>query len=286
MLDYDELLKYLLEQGDITPEQCHAAREQAAPADWLAAKGYVSTRRLLEVRAELLGRPFVILSREPVDAAALHSLPLELIRRHSVLPYAFEQGSLLVAMADPLDRAVLDDVLIAVDADVIPVLADAAELALAVRQYLAFGGDAPAEQFLTALNREPSASRTMSGESDGAVIRVVDAILHQAVRGHCSDIHLEPQGDRLRLRLRVDGELYELPSLPAHIQNAVISRIKILAELDIAEKRLAQDGHFLLTIDGQETDFRVSTLPTIHGEKMVLRILDRSASLLSISRLR
>ena len=286
-----ELGVFLLQQGLISPEQYQAAvqQEQLQPGVCLETilieQNFISYQSLLEAKSTLLGRPYVILSQVQLEPAALRCVPSLLLRRHRILPFAISDDTLQVAMENPFDQAALDDLRMASTRSVNAFIAGAQEIDIALRQYLAFGIDPAWEQLISEWNGGLPNNRTPARDELGPAINIVDILLQQAVQGACSDIHLEPQAEGIRVRLRVDGELYTLINLPSHLQNAVISRVKILAAMDIAEKRIPQDGHFSQAIDGQLIDFRVSTLPTVNGEKAVLRILDRDSSLLNIDQL-
>jgi type IV pilus assembly protein PilB len=171
--------------------------------------------------------------------------------------------------------------------EVVPVLASTREMDTAIRQYLAFRMDPNIEKILNELNQ--AENKTITGNiektslrvvDDAPIIRMVNSILVQAVQGHCSDIHLEAQEYNIRVRYRLDGELYEVLTLPKNSLAAVVSRIKIMAGMDIAEKRVPQDGRFRMIIENHEVDFRVSTLPVSFGEKVAMRVLDRKMLLI------
>jgi type IV pilus assembly protein PilB len=175
---------------------------------------------------------------------------------------------------------------------VIPVLAGEKEMDTAIRQYLALRLDPNLEEILNEIKQVgkkaiPDIKETQSLRvfDDAPIIRMVNSILIQAVQGHCSDIHIEAQELDVRVRFRVDGELYEVLTLPKISLAAIVSRVKIMAGMDIAEKRIPQDGRFRMVIETREVDFRVSTLPTSHGEKVVMRVLDRTNAMTRIDSL-
>jgi type IV pilus assembly protein PilB len=230
---------------------------------------------------------------EVVEAAALVPPP-ELLARidpstatvFGVLPLREEKGELLVAVADPRNTAILDDLRFLVGKPVRALLAEEKALRAAVeRAYGGKGGKSVAEAVAAAGAVEKLAGDAETLAHAAPVVRLLNALLHQAIRDRASDVHLEPFEDEFRIRYRVDGVLYSIESPPLHLAPALTSRVKVLANLDIAEARLPQDGRIELSIDGRSVDLRVSTLPTMFGESCVLRILDRGAVRLELAAL-
>ncbi len=286
----------LVELGMINEEQLAAAlneqHENKEKIGWiLVRKGYVTEQQMLEAVALVLGIQLIEIGKMNLDTEVLKLLPQRLIRLYNILPVFRRKNRLTLAMADPLNQQAIDDVRMATGLDVTPVLASEKELDVAIRQYLAFQIDPKIEQILGELTQETEAAspsreiQMVRVTDDAPVIRMVNSLLVQAAQGRASDIHLEPQEKDVRVRFRVDGKLYAVLSLPKVIQPAIVSRIKIMGSMDIAEKRVPQDGRFRMVIEEREVDFRVSTIPASHGEKMVLRILDRSNSLTNIDQL-
>ncbi len=287
----------LLESGAITEEQLNSAlQEQNKSGEKLGRilinKGVLTEQQLVETLELILGIPKVQLSRMDIDSEVVKLLPPQLIRRNKILPVARRNNTLTLAMADPLDQQAIDDVRMASGMDVIPVLVSEKDIETAIRQYLAFRLDPDMERILGDLDRESKAAaysrrnqQALHVDDDAPIIRMVNAILLQAVQGRCSDIHLEPQEDNVRVRFRIDGELYEVLTLPKGVAAAVVSRLKIMAEVDISERRIPQDGRFNMNIENRQVDFRLSTLPIIYGEKVALRILDRLNALMRIEQL-
>jgi len=190
-------------------------------------------------------------------------------------------------MIDPLNYEALDDVRILTGLDVLPVLVSEQDMNAAIQQYAALQVDSKMEKLLGELSQynfggvEVDASSS-DIDDDAPVIRMVNSILQQAVQGRASDVHIEPLEHEVRVRFRIDGDLLEVLNLPKKSFPAIVSRIKIMGNLDISEKRIPQDGRTRMVIDGREIDFRISSLPSIHGEKMVLRILDRTHALMPL----
>ncbi|SHG66410.1 type II secretion system protein E (GspE) [Thermosyntropha lipolytica DSM 11003] len=285
----------LVDMGLITQEQlAEALEEQKVTGERLGKilidKGFITENQLLETLEFMLGIPHVQLSRMQIDPEAVKLVPPNIIRKYKILPIKKTAGSIMLAMADPLNQQAVDDARMASGFDIIPVLASERELEGTIRQYLAFQMDPGMEKILSELKETGRPLRRENQniiriEDEAPIIRMVNAILNQAVQGRCSDIHLEPQEGDMRVRFRVDGELYEVLHIPKASEPAVVSRLKIMAGMDIAEKRVPQDGRFSLNIEGREIDFRASTLPTAYGEKVVLRILDRASALNRIEQL-
>ena len=261
---------------------CRVATETGARLDRVITQlGMISERSLAEAMAQLVGAPLVGPTDYPNSPLFLDRLKPKFLRKAHVLPIASADGDVVVAMADPLDRFVRDAIAAALGRAVrvavaVPIELDAAidRLYAAPEEGIEFG--APVEETETE-PIENDAERLRDLASEAPVIRLVNQLIARAVETHASDIHVEPFEDRLRIRYRYDGVLHEVDPPPARLQAAIVSRVKIMARLDIAERRLPQDGRIRLTVRGHEIDFRVSTVPSLYGESLVLRVLDRSA---------
>jgi general secretion pathway protein E len=278
----------LVDSGAIDRRTLDRARRVAAETgarldQVLTQLGLVSDRGLAEALAQLIAAPLVGTADYP-DAPLFHDrLKPKFLRRVRALPIAAGDGRATLAMADPLDVFTRNAIGAALGRSVTVAVAVPIELEAALeRLYAELGEGSEAEEVLDDLvaDAEPAeedAERLKDLASEAPVIRLVNQLIARAVETHASDVHLEPFPDRLRIRYRYDGVLHEVEPPPARLQAAVISRIKIMARLDIAERRLPQDGRIKLTVRGHEIDFRVSSIPSLHGEKVVLRILDRTA---------
>ena len=253
----------------------------------LVAEGIVSEAQVASARAAQLGLPFVDLSEYPVDSAAVALVPVSLLRRHSVLPIGRDGDRLLLAMADPRDVLALDDIRAAVRMQARPVVAERSDLLAALDRFARSDGEL--NELTVAIAEESSPSGgdlvpvTEPTEDDAPIVRFVNLLISQAIQDQASDIHIEPGEFVLDVRYRIDGVLHEMQSAPKSIQNGVISRLKIMSEIDIAERRKPQDGRMSVVHGGKRIDLRVATLPTVHGEKVVMRILDSSGTQRSIS---
>jgi general secretion pathway protein E len=240
--------------------------------------GLVTERGLAEVYATLLGVPLAGPARYPEAPLFPERLTPRFLRTARALPLAVEEETLVLAVADALDEFTPAAI---ASATGLPVRV---EIAVPIELEAAFGrlypeGDAEATEggSDTGEALEEDAERLKDLASEAPVIRLVNQLIGRAVETHASDIHIEPFEDRLRVRYRYDGVLHEAESPAARLAPAIISRIKIMSKLDIAERRLPQDGRIKLAVRGTEIDFRVSTTPTLYGEKVVLRVLDRSS---------
>ena len=260
------------------------ATETGARLDQVLTQlGLVSDRRLAEVLAQLIAAPMVGAADYPDAPLFLDRLKPKFLRRVRAMPIGASNDRATLAMADPLDIFTRNAVAAALGRPVAIAVAVPIELEAALERLyaeLAEGGDATEmldEMSADAEPAEEDAERLKDLASEAPVIRLVNQLIARAVETHASDVHLEPFPDRLRVRYRYDGVLHEVEPPPARLQAAVISRIKIMARIDIAERRLPQDGRIKLTVRGHEIDFRVSSVPSLHGEKVVLRILDRTA---------
>jgi general secretion pathway protein E len=248
----------------------------------LTQLGLISDRGLAEALAQLIAAPVVTAADYPETALCQDRLKAKFLRRARALPIAVSEDRAILAMADPLDLFTRNAVAAALGRPVAVAVAVPIELEAAFERLYAELGEGDAAEMLDEVipDAEPAeedAERLKDLASEAPVIRLVNQLIARAVETHASDVHLEPFPDRLRVRYRYDGVLHEVEPPPVRLQAAIISRIKIMARLDIAERRLPQDGRIKLTVRGHEIDFRVSTIPSLHGETVVLRVLDRTA---------
>ncbi len=282
----------LLHRGLLTSEQLEMSRASGGDGVRLleaaVERGYVSEEAALRAVAEEVGLDYVDLTTSEVDLSLLKSFPQRLIYRQSLFPIQRMNGSLVVATSDPFDLYPLDEVSAATGLAVVPVLASKLEITKLVKRHLGVGSETV--QGLLAQTQEEDDVQLLSDiEMDGSelseqaqeasVIRLVNEILLEAVETRASDVHVESQAAGIVIRYRIDGILIPQPVPPEinRFQAAIISRLKIMARLNIAEKRLPQDGRIKLRVSGREVDVRVSVIPMIHGESIVMRILDKGA---------
>src|SRR3954469_4451405 len=251
--------------------------------------GMISERGLAEALASLVGAPVVGPGDYPDAPLFFERLKPKFLRNARALPVAERPDEVVLAMADPLDGFSRDAIAAALGRPVTVAVAVPIELEAAFERLYAEpdedSGGLFGEIVVDTEPTEEDAERLKDLASEAPVIRLVNQLIARAVETHASDVHIEPFEDRLRVRYRYDGVLHEIEPPPARLPAAVVSRIKIIARLDIAERRLPQDGRIRLTVRGQEIDFRVSTVPSLYGETVVLRVLDRTAVEFDFSKL-
>jgi len=292
-----DLAEVLVSSGQVTREEMEAAlREQAATGrslgEILSELGLVSEEDLIRASAAEGGMEFVDLNEQPLDPDATKLIPEALARRHRVLALGYRGDTPIIGMANPSDVFAVDDLRTLLGTDFHIVVCSAGQIS----EYLSRVYRHDRE---TTLAAQTAASQTSAGDEtriteltdlhavveDAPIVKYVNLILRQALQERASDIHIEPSADDLRIRFRIDGVLHEVTRSPKAIQGGVTTRLKVMASLDIAEHRVPQDGRITLTAGRREIDLRVATLPTVHGEKIVLRVLDKSSSSLQLSQL-
>jgi general secretion pathway protein E len=263
-------------------------QENLTLSEVLLRKALVSAENLRGAMGAILNVPVVDLKHQVIDVEVLKYIPQALARRHRALPLELKSNILLVAMANPDDLRALEDLKSHARVRLQPALADPAELNDAIdRCYKATSEIYNHLQNHTQPATSGGAVPAQPAQSEEAlvqtsVVRTLELLLTQAVRDRVSDVHIEPQPDRLRVRYRIDGVLHEVISLPSLIHSALVSRIKILGSMNIAERRLPQDGQFNFKGGGKEVDIRVASVETTYGERVVLRLLDKTNSVLSL----
>ncbi|ANJ28989.1 GspE/PulE family protein [Agromyces aureus] len=280
----------LILQGDVPYEHLHEVTavdegdERAVQS--LVTRGLITERQLQRARAAQAGVPYIDdLLDYPVEQEAVDLVGPSTCRRHSVLPIAVTAETIILAMATPGDVFALDDVRVESGLTVSPVVADRSQLLSMIDRY--HRADEELLDLATTLEGEAEASLTETfqvadADDDAPIVRLVNVLVSQAIADSASDIHIEPQEHSLRVRYRIDGVLHEMQSAPKSIQSGVISRLKIMADIDIAERRKPQDGRMSAVVGGRKIDVRVATLPTVWGEKVVMRILDNSHASLDL----
>ena len=286
-----QLGQILLEQGLISEEHLQRALDEhrntpKSLGRVLIDLGYIRERDLVRALAEQVGLEFVDLTEYRIDAAATALLPEALCRRYRALPIGEEDGKLLVAMSDPANVYALDDIRTITGRDVRPVVATANDVEQSIQKFSGMGEqvEALATEAADALDTEAGVTVEAAIE-DAPIVKLVQAIMTQAAADRASDVHIEPTETDVRVRFRVDGVLHEVMHSPKSIQGGLISRLKVMGDLNIAEKRIPQDGRVSLRVSNRNLDLRLATLPTVHGEKIVIRILDKTNALLHLSEL-
>ncbi len=279
----------LLEQGLIDRAQLDEALEQQRLEGGnlgriLVERGVITEHALVAALAKRLGMDFADLSQQMVDPSVVTMIPEALARRHRAVPIGVsDDGDLVVAMSDPSNIVALDDLRTVTDRSLKPVVATRSDVEDTIDRYLSADSDLEQLQPDEPDDTDEELEELADAADDAPIVRFCNQLISRAVRDRASDIHVEPQERQTRVRLRVDGVLHEVQTQPRKVHNALTSRLKIMAELDIAEKRIPQDGRISGKFGGRAVDLRVSTLPTVFGEKVVMRILDKSSVLLDLA---
>jgi len=287
-VDVELIGTLLLEEGLVTATDLARANEiQAESGDpltrVLVEEEMVKEGDLVRLLARQAGIEFVNLADVTLDPAAAALVPESLARRYGVIPIAFDEGRLVVAMSDPGNVLVIDDVRAITGLQVIPKVATKSDIDEAIRRMGRY--DDSVSDLAELVDIEPEIedlSKVESAIEEAPIVKLVSTLLSRAVNERASDIHVEPGERDLRIRFRIDGVLHEVMSTPRSVSGAVVSRLKIMADLDIAERRVPQDGRVSLRVGGRPIDLRVATLPTIYGEKVVIRILDKDDAILAL----
>nr|WP_187434467.1 ATPase, T2SS/T4P/T4SS family [Paenibacillus methanolicus] len=279
----------LVESGVISEEQLQQAlREQGKTkqklGDLLISQGYITEQQLIEVLEFQLGIPHVSLFKYQIDPSITQIIPESLARRYQAIPLQKEGGKLLVAMADPLDYFAIEELRMSTGFRIEPAISSKDELQRAIARH--YGLQDSMTQIMGDLPTTADEIReTEITDEDSPVVRLVNQMIQQAVQLQVSDIHVDPGETNVSIRYRLDGVMRTERVIPKQMQGFITARLKIMAKLNIAERRLPQDGRIKMQVDFKTVDIRVSSLPTIHGEKIVLRILDLSVGVKAIDQL-
>ncbi|HUU83214.1 MAG TPA: ATPase, T2SS/T4P/T4SS family [Phycisphaerae bacterium] len=284
----------LVQRKKITPEQLAEARAaRKGPHDRieriLIEKGYVKERDVLEIIGEQLSIPVVDLSKIKIDPELLKLIPSKVVHRYRLIPVGKANGTIRIATANAFDLYAFDELRMLTGSKVEPVLASEAEIQRAIKQHYGVGGhtidEMIADSDIEVVSEVDEQDADLIEQAQEAtVVKLVNEILVEAIRDRASDVHIEPYEEMLRIRYRIDGVLHttNVPPQIRRFQAAIISRIKILSNLNIAEKRLPQDGGFKIKTGNREIDLRISIVPTAFGEGVAMRILDKQSVLMSL----
>ena len=274
----------LIEAGHITEKELNIGLSEQKKrgkrlGQVLIELGYLTDTKLLPVLGKQLKVPFMDLSKHEIKPDVLKMVPEKICRKHVLIPITFDGKSLMIGMADPLDVFIIDEIQFQNNCEVIRAICSENQITEMVDKLYVAGAMADA---LTAMTSDDAPTTDAALDSlkkageETPIIKLVNMILNQAVQKGASDIHIEPDEGELRVRLRIDGTLIVSMTLQPEAQASVVSRIKILSGMDISERRIPQDGRIQMTIMDKPIDFRVNTIPTAHGEKTCLRILDKT----------
>jgi type IV pilus assembly protein PilB len=290
----EQLGVVLVKSGTINIGQLGEALGRAKDRGCNLARVLIEDKLLTEEQfvatlAEQLGLEFVDLATYPVDPAATQLVTEALARRYLAVPIGWWEGRLIVAMADPSNVFAIDDIRTLTGADVRQVVATKEAVTATINKYHRRDSEAEHMSAEASASSAPMEDDRLSNikdvREDAPIVRLVNLLITQAIADRASDIHVEPTGKDLRIRYRIDGVLHEVMRSPRNIQNGIISRLKVMADINIAERRIPQDGRITSVVEGRAVDLRVATLPTVHGEKVVMRILDNSNANLNLSEL-
>ncbi len=285
----------LVERGLVTPEKLKKAKDEADRAKEplrrvLIRLGMVEEGAIISFFEQQLGIPRIDFSNYLLDPKVVDILPENFCRKNMIIPVFKIGGTLTIAMVDPLDIFVLDEVRLKTKCEVEPVVVHERDLIRIFDQY--YGARGTMDDIVKSLDKDKlqikegaeTDIKTLQGLVEEApIVKLVNLLISEAIKAGASDIHIEPDELSLGTRYRVDGVLHEVTSPPKDLQSAIISRIKILSGMDIAERRVPQDGRFQLKIENRQIDCRVSTIPTVYGENVVIRLLDLNSILLGLS---
>ena len=293
--------------GLITEEQLQEALEKQQQlggsekiGDVIVTMGLITEKEKVRCLGDVWGFQYVDLSEQTVDPEAVKCISQDLARRYKIIPLSRQNGTLTLAMKNPLDVFAIDEVRLVTGLEIEPVIATEEDIVAAVMQN--YGSGSSSAEAVSELVDDIETADVSLAEADGTeedvsveelrelseeapVVRLANLIITKGIHERCSDIHIEPGKSSMRVRYRIDGIMHEGLVVPKKVQASLSSRIKIMADMDIAEKRAPQDGRISATIEGKHYDFRVSTLPNINGEKVVLRVLDKSSVMFGLNKL-
>ncbi|MGB3913055.1 MAG: ATPase, T2SS/T4P/T4SS family [Thermacetogeniaceae bacterium] len=282
----------LVQMGVITKEQLEDAIkhhskngiEKGLLGNTLVKLGYCKEEDIAKAVALQNNVPYISLDSYHIDDAATSLITPEIARRYSAFPIGFRDGKLLVAMKHLSDIIAIDDLSIYTGYDVQPVVCTDSELAAAIERYSRTSASIEQAEPEEEVDIEET-SPGMDDSSEKPAVHLANLIFNQAVRARASDVHIEPQEKSMRVRFRIDGVLHDALQPPKRLHPSLVSRIKVMANMDIADRRIPQDGRFSLKLEDKVVDVRVATLPTAYGEKVTMRLLDRSAKLITLEKL-
>ncbi|MDP9072257.1 MAG: Flp pilus assembly complex ATPase component TadA [Actinomycetota bacterium] len=286
----NQLGAVLVKEGLLTQEELDGALAEQAATEKLLGRilldnGLIEEVDLAMALATQLGLDYVELSDYAIDASAAGTITNSVARRYRALPIGWEEGRLVVAMADAGNVVAIDDLRTMTKSKLKVVVATESSLLEAVDRYQRMDGDAESisAQAASELEIEEDLAQVTALVEDAPIVKLVNMLITQAVADRASDIHIEPSERDVRVRYRIDGVLHDVMRPPKSIQPGMVSRLKIMADINIAERRVPQDGRVNISLGGKPVDLRVTTLPTVYGEKIVLRVLDRRTAVLNLS---
>lgn len=292
----------LVAAGYIGQKQVHEAMDWVKSCggdfcDYVVEKGYIGEVALARFLAEKKNLPYVSLQEMRIDRTVLKVIPEKVVRRYTVVPIARERRELTVAMANPFDLTVVSDIEFASGCLVVPVVAAKSEIRKAIERSYLQGGNGYGDiaqvvkeeedglELITSTKEESGADDFTSAAEEAPIVKLANFIISEAIGKKVTDIHIEPYEDELRIRYRIDGVLHPVLNLSPHIHPGLSSRVKAMSEMDLSERRRPQEGRMKARADNRTVDMRVNTIPTVYGEKIVVRILDETRLVLGLSEL-
>lgn len=289
----------LVEEGFISPEDLAEVLKKSSGqklGEFLIQKGIVKEEDIVKALSKQTGLPVFDPHTYPIDPSLSQILPLDLVQTHKVIPLKIEGNILDLAMVDPLDMEAVDAIELYTDKEVNSIICTPTQFEQI--QATLYGPQKKLDEVIEEIDEleigqaeerreeeELEISSLAGMAKEAPVVKLVNSILSQAIKERASDVHFSPEKDHIQLRFRIDGTLYERPAPPKRMFLAIVSRIKILANMDIANSRIPQDGRFTIKLENKEINVRVSSLPTIYGENIVLRLLDMSRNIASLQEL-
>jgi type IV pilus assembly protein PilB len=291
----DYILEILKDVGLVSHDQIEEAKASAVDdpiVDTLIKQKVITSLQLSQALATHAGMETVSLKNLTIPPEVINAVPKHIARRYKVVPVFRHNGSIAIAISDPTDLDIVDSLHYALKCEIEPMVALKEEIEDALVHYYG-GAEESVDRMLQEITEGDIEVSTkgdrvddeQGGKDDAPIIKLVHLMIANAYRMRASDIHVEPLEKRLRIRFRVDGELQEIDNPPKRLQSAIISRIKIMSNMSISEKRLPQDGRIRMHVSGRDIDLRVSTIPTTHGESIVMRILDKESLKLGLPEL-
>ena len=289
---FSPLARFLLQDGIVSEENLRKASEEQRRRNVplsriLIERKLVDEAVLGEMLATRLGLEFVDLSRVAIDPAASSLVPRVLAVKHEMIPIGFRDARIVVAAADPNNVQGIDDLRAYLRRDLLLVVSSRSAILATIDRLVGLSTDSIDASALAASEQSSEALEPTLNEivEEGPIVKLVNATIAQAIADRASDIHVEPQADSVKIRHRIDGVLHNVSRMPKNLQAGIVSRVKIMADLNIAERRVPQDGRISGVIGGRHVDLRVATLPTTYGEKVVLRVLENSTALMDLGEL-
>lgn len=279
--------------GLVTEDQLSPIREEAdstgeGVVDTLIAKHLITSGNVAQAKAAQFGVEFVNLSEMKLTDEAIGAIPRHIAKKYNVVPLFRHDNAVTVALADPSDLETLDSLRMLLNLDVEPRVAAPDDIESAIGKYYGSRGDDSVSKMIQDITEGEIQISTLAEvaavedgsvvDADAPIIKLVNTIIVEAFKMRASDIHLEPLGKKFRLRYRIDGVCHEMKSPPKRLQASILSRLKIMSNMSISEKRIPQDGRIQTSVGAKTIDLRVSCLPTNHGESIVMRILDKKGS--------